>query len=72
MTRPRARALRGAGLESASLSILAREVLMRWESCLDTQSAGVLRAVSDGLISYLILSYRIRRQRTIYLAPAGC
>ena len=51
-----ARALRGAGLESASLPILAREVLMRWESCLDTQSAGVLRAVFDGLISYLILS----------------
>ena len=31
---------------------------MRWESCLDTQSAGVLRAVFDGLISYLILSFR--------------
>ena len=27
---------------------------MRWESCLDTQSAGVLRAVFDGLTSYLI------------------
>ena len=31
---------------------------MRWESCLGTQSAGVLRAVFDGLISYLILSYQ--------------
>ena len=30
---------------------------MRWESCLDTQSAGVLRAVFDGLISYLILTH---------------
>ena len=60
VTRPRARALRGAGLEYASLPILAREVLMRWESCLDTQSAGVLRAVFDGLISYLILSYKKR------------
>ena len=34
---------------------------MRWESCLGTRSAGVLRAVFDGLISYLILSY-----------PSGC
>ena len=27
---------------------------MRWGSCSGTQSAGVLRAVFDGLISYLI------------------
>ena len=48
-TRPRA--LRGAGLESVihtSNPHVAREVLMRWESCLGAQSAGVLRAVSDG------------------------
>ena len=36
---------------------------MRWESCLGTRSAGVLRAVFDGLISYLILSYLDRRER---------
>ena len=60
VTRPMARALRGAGLESALLPVLAREVLMRWEPCFGTQSAvpGVLRAVFDGLIR-LILSYRI-------------
>ena len=28
--------------------VLAREVLMRWGSCLGTQSAEVLRAVYDG------------------------
>ena len=35
----------------ANLSVvpsLAREVLMRWESCLGAQSAEVLRAVYDG------------------------
>ena len=48
-TRPTARALRGAGLESVFLSRLACEVLMRWGSCLGTRSAEVLRAVFDGL-----------------------
>ena len=35
--------------------VVAREVLMRWGSCLGTLSAGFLRTVFDGLISYLIL-----------------
>ena len=42
------RAHRGTGLERLLFSALAREVLMRWESCLGTRSAEVLRAVYDG------------------------
>ena len=33
---------------SGPFPVLAREVLMRWGSCLGTQSAEVLRAVYDG------------------------
>ena len=42
------RAVRGTGLGAGHTSVLAREVLMRGESCLGAQSAEVLRAVYDG------------------------
>ena len=43
-----ARALFAVPTLSGLLLVLAREVLMRWGSCLGTQSAEVLRAVYDG------------------------